>query len=277
MQRNSDVISSIKHAAVVSARRSLARSSGAPPGAFLAEGHKLIAEALDARAPVQSAFFRQPVEDPRVGQLLTRARAAGADCHVVTSGVFFRILDLGYQTSAAALAVVTRPAPHDAVEAVHDGFCALAGQRIQDPRNVGVLIRTADAMGLDCVVLSADSADPYSRPSVRSSTGSIFRVPITSAGRFGEYLAALKAAGVRLIGTSAAASAPCREADFTGPCAVVVGNESVGLTPETAAACDEMVTIPMPGGAHSFNVTVAAGILLYERARQRNSPPPTSG
>ena len=71
-----------------------------------------------------------------------------------------------------------------------------------------------------------------------------------------------------MIGTSAGADLPCWETDLTGPCALVLGNESVGLSPGTSAVCDTLVTIPMSAGAHSFNVTVAAGILLYERDRQ---------
>ena len=82
-------------------------------------------------------------------------------------------------------------------------------------------------------------------------------------------LARLRKQGMRIIGTSAAAPTPVWDADLTGSCAVVLGNETRGLTDAARDACDAFVTIPMSGGAHSFNVTVAAGILLYERARQR--------
>jgi 23S rRNA (guanosine2251-2'-O)-methyltransferase len=83
-----------------------------------------------------------------------------------------------------------------------------------------------------------------------------------------DYLEALRRRGVRITGSSAGASKLCWEADLRSPCAIVVGNESAGLSEEVAEVCDELVTIPMTGGAHSFNVTVAAGMLLYERARQ---------
>jgi TrmH family RNA methyltransferase len=144
----------------------------------------------------------------------------------------------------------------------------LVGEDIQDPRNVGVLIRTADAWGLPCTVFSQPSADPYCRASVRSSTGSVFRVPVVVAAQLAAYLERLRSRGLRVIGTSAQAPQRCWDTDLTGPCAVVLGNESAGISEEVRAVCQEVVSIPLRGGAHSFNVTVAAGILLYERDRQ---------
>jgi len=200
-----------------------------------------------------------------------RSHEAGAECHQVTKGVFFKILGLGYETSERVLAIVRRPSWPDAADLLKGNACALIGERIQDPRNVGVLVRTADAFSLPCVVFSADSADAYSRAAVRSTTGSIFRVPLTVAASLPEYLRRLKSRSIRLIGTSANADAPCAEADMSGPCAILLGNESEGLSREARKLCDVVVSIPMSGGAHSFNVTVAAGIALYERQRQNRS------
>jgi TrmH family RNA methyltransferase len=268
-----EIITSIKHPAVAEARRRVARSGGQAPQAFLADGRKLVTQALDAGAPIEAVFFLEPADPPELRALLQRARDAGLGCHVARRGVFFRILDLGYETSVGVLAVVRRPAPAGrladllAAGAAAE-FCALVGERIQDPRNVGVLVRTADAFGLAAAVFIADSADPWCRPAVRSTTGSVFRVPIRLPADLPGALADLKTAGVRIIGSSAGAPGASWQADLAGPCALVVGNETQGLTDELAAVCDEIVTIPMSGGAHSFNVTVAAGILAYERARQ---------
>jgi TrmH family RNA methyltransferase len=147
----------------------------------------------------------------------------------------------------------------------------MVGEQIQDPRNVGVMVRTADAWQPAATVLSADSADPWCRAAVRSSTGSIFRMPLSMPEDLPAYVRKLKSRGVRIVGTSAHAPAPVWDTDLTGPCALVLGNESVGMSEELTAECDEFVTIPMHGGASSFNVTVAGGILLYERERQRLS------
>ena len=268
MVRAEDVISTIKDAAVVAARRSLGQIGRQGATAFLADGHRLVGHALRAGAPIESVFFLHPVEGEEEAELLRRARQSGVECRHVTRGVFFRMLGLGYETSVGVLAVIERPPSADARRLAQGDACLLAGERIQDPRNVGVLVRTADAWGLPCAVFSEDSADPYSRGSVRSSTGSIFRVPLAIAPDLVAALEGLKARSVRIIGTSAHAEVPCWDADLSGRCTIVVGNESVGLSERARAVCDAVVTVPMEGGADSFNVTVAAGIILYERARQ---------
>lgn len=268
MGAGSDIVTSIKHPAVAAARRSVTRSGSTPARCFLVDGRKMVAQALDAGATVEGVFFLDPPREA-ARMLLDRARRAGVDCHIVSRGVFFKVLHLGYETAADVLAVVRREESHRLPESPPADFCTVVGECIHDPRNVGVIVRTADAAGLSSAVFSADSADPFSRAAVRSTTGSIFRVPLTLAADLPAALAALRAAGVRIIGTSATAETPCWEADLGTPCALVLGNETVGLSADAADVCDTMVTIPMSGGAHSFNVTVAAGILLYEWARQR--------
>jgi len=267
-QADRNVISSTKHPAVVEARRQLGHVGRGPASAFMADGHSMVLQALASELRVAAAFFLDPVEDAE-RSLLEQARAQAVEAHVLSRGVFFKLLGLGYETSVRVLAVVPRPALPDVAQLLDEEACILVGESIQDPRNVGVLIRTADAWGLSCAVFGQGSGDPFSRASVRSSTGSVFRVPIIPASRLIDYLEGLKGAGLRVVGSSARAEAPCWRVNLADPCAIVLGNESRGLSPRAAALCDEVVAIPMSGGAHSFNVTVAAGILLYERARQR--------
>ncbi|MFB3882177.1 MAG: TrmH family RNA methyltransferase [Armatimonadota bacterium] len=266
-----EVVSTIKHPAVVAARRSIGEVGGARATAFLVEGRKLVSEALAAGAAVEAVFALAPVEDPADAAVVRSAEAAGAKCWLVSRGVFFRLLGLGYETAVRVLATVTIPNPSlaEVIELASDDAPVLVGERIQDPRNVGVLIRTVDGLGSKSVVFAEGSADPYSRQSTRSSTGSIFRVRLAVGGSTTEVLGALRARGMRIIGTSAGATIPCWEADLSPPCAIVVGNETSGLSEEAVALSDALVRIPMFGGAHSLNVTVAAGVLLYEAARQR--------
>jgi TrmH family RNA methyltransferase len=262
-----EVIASIRHPAVEAARQSLGQSGREATTSFLADGHHLVAQALASSLPVEQLFFLEPVTGEEEA-LLLRAHQEQRECLVVTRGVFFRVLGLGYETSVRVLGVVRRPRFPDASELVGGDGCVLAGEDIQDPRNVGVLIRTADAWGLPCAIFSRQSADPYCRASVRSSTGSVFRVPVVVAARLSAHLEKLRGKGLRIIGTSAQSAKRCWDTDLTGPCALVLGNESTGISDEVRAVCQEVVSIPLRGGAHSFNVTVAAGILLYERDRQ---------
>ncbi len=267
--RQSEVISTLKHPAIVAARRALGQAGREGATAFLADGARLVSHAIRSGAPVESIFFLHPIAGPEEEVLYAAARGAGAACHLVTKGVFFRLLGLGYETSVGVLAVVRRPDSADFARLARGDVCVLVGEQIQDPRNVGVLVRTADAWRTACAVFTSDSADAYSRAAVRSSTSSIFRVPLAVVPDLAACLSVLKANGLRVVGTSAHAARPCWDADLTAPCAIVVGNESVGLSDAARKACDETVTIPMGGGAESLNVTVAAGIMLYERARQR--------
>jgi TrmH family RNA methyltransferase len=271
MARPNNIISTLKHPAVVAAREGIGQVGRQAATAFLADGHRLVSQAIRSGAPIESVFFLHPFAGAEDAALLERARDAGLACHLVTKGVFFRLLGLGYETSVGALAVVRRPASADAAQLARGDACVLVGEQIQDPRNVGVLVRTADAWKISCAVFTSGSADAYSRASVRSSTSSIFRVPLAIVSDLPACLGRLKANSVRIIGTSAHAELPCWEADLSAPCAIVLGNESAGLSEAVRKVCDEVVTIPMHGGAESLNVTVAGGIMLYERARQRGA------
>jgi tRNA G18 (ribose-2'-O)-methylase SpoU len=314
-------IRSIKDPAVIAARRSLGHFRPAEATSFLIEGAKLVLQALEAQAPVarpaeqaataaeslavDALFFLHPIQTADEEKSLQLARQAGVPCHVVTRGVFSRVLGLGYETATRVLGTVRiTPLPLSELvgKAVQSGWL-LIGERIQDPRNTGGLIRTAEAWGVRLVAFTtsgptgvrpqparvgaprprgvperarasggaavASPADPYSRASVRSSTGSIFRVAVSTGSSTADLLAALKKAGIRVIGTSAGGQIPLWLADMSPPCAVLLGNETVGLSQEARQLSDVVVRIPMLGAAHSFNVTVAAGIVLYEAARQK--------
>jgi len=265
-----DVVSSIKHPAVVAARESTGQSRPGKPALFLIEGRKLVLEAVEARAPLEGVFFMHPLEETETWQAVQQA---GVPCWLVSRGVFHRILGLGYETATRIVATVkvVRRSVADLVADSGPSTCLLVGESLQDPRNVGTFVRTAEAWGLRAVAFTAGSADPFSRPSIRSSTGSILRVSIATDCRTRELLEALRATGSRLVGASAAATNPCWEVDLSPPCAILLGNETTGLSREARELSDVMVRIPMYGGAHSFNVTVAAGILLYEAARQREA------
>ena len=271
MKADADRISTVKHPAVASARKAIARSGRESPRSFLVDGHRMVCQALEGRADVESVFVLDPIETTEDEQLLAMVEARGVVCYPTAKGVFFKLLGLGYETSVRSLAIVRRNplTSADVAALAGDDTCFLVGETIQDPRNVGVLIRTADAYGLTAAVFTRDSADPYARAGVRSTTGSVFRVPVGETQGVQDCLARLKDRSVRIVGTSAAAAQPCWDADLSSPCAVVLGNETHGLSPDAKGLCDEMVTIPMYGGAHSLNVTVAAGILLYEVAKRR--------
>ena len=265
------LISSLKHPTLAEARQALNHSGKKKASAFLIDGQPLATQALESPLKIEHLFFLNPAP-PDAREAIIELEQAAREHRIqrahLTKGMFFKLLGLGYETSAWVLALVRRP-PDDQPLAV-DGKqgCLLVGERIRDPRNVGVLVRNADAFGLSAALFCGESADPYCRAALRSTTGSILRTTVGIADDLPGRLRELKEQGVHLIGSSAHAQTSCSEADWSGPCAILLGNESDGLSPEAAALCDTMVTIPMGGGASSLNVTVAAGILLHERTKQ---------
>ncbi len=138
---------------------------------------------------------------------------------------------------------------------------------ISEPGNAGTLIRIADAMGAEAVVLAGNSVDPYNGKCLRASAGSIFAVPVVTEADAGAAVSALGSAGLRVLATTVDGEVSLDDADLSGPTAWLFGPESHGLPAELAAMADHRVRIPMSGGAESLNVAAAAAICLYQSAR----------
>ena len=143
-------------------------------------------------------------------------------------------------------------------------------ENLQDPGNLGTILRTAEAAGATGILLSRGCADLYNPKVTRSTMGSIFRVPFVYTDDLKDAIARLKAQGVRVLATHLAGSVELYEESFTTPTAILIGNESRGLTDETAALADQAIRIPMSGSVESLNAAVAAAVCLYEARRQRS-------
>lgn len=140
------------------------------------------------------------------------------------------------------------------------------------PGNIGSLLRSADALGVDGVVIAGRATDLYDPKAVRASRGSLFAVPavrVETPAAVVEWLRAIDS--MALVGTDEGATTDIWDHDFRGPTAVVVGNETTGMSNFWAGHCDSTIRIPMTGAASSLNATVAASITLYEILRQRTS------
>jgi RNA methyltransferase, TrmH family len=138
---------------------------------------------------------------------------------------------------------------------------------ISEPGNAGTLIRIADAMGADAVVLAGHSVDPYNGKCLRASAGSIFSIPVVTAADAAEAVDALTDTGLRVLATTVDGELSLDEANLSQPTAWLFGPEAHGLTADLAAKATHRVQIPMPGNAESLNVASAAAICLYQSAR----------
>ncbi len=202
--------------------------------------------------------------DARVQPLLDRARAAGARLipaspHVVEAAGTV-------ETSQGILAVADLPrASLDHLLGMADLLLVIA-DRIQDPGNLGTIIRIADAAGASAVLVTAGSADPFNPKSLRATMGSLLHLPVIEA----DALIArrrLSEAGVRILVADQGGAVDYAEADYRPPVAIVLGNEGQGPDPQWESAAAATVRIPLYGRAESLNVAVAAGLLLYEARR----------
>jgi TrmH family RNA methyltransferase len=141
---------------------------------------------------------------------------------------------------------------------------------LQDPGNLGTLVRSAEAFGATGVLTTPGTVSAWNQKALRASVGSVFRVPVV--GVTASEIGGLKERGMRLIaavGEDDAGVVVAQEMDFTSSCAVMIGNEGAGLGAEWMEMCDARVTIPCPGPVESLNAAVAGSLLLYEASRQR--------
>ena len=143
----------------------------------------------------------------------------------------------------------------------------LAG--LQDPGNLGTILRSAEAFGATGVVSLPGTVSAWNPKAVRASAGSVFRVPLL-ADNVKDCFSRLRAAGVKVLATALREAKPANTVNLTGPAALLIGNEGNGVPEQIARQADGAVTIPCPGPVESLNAAVAAGVLLYEAARQRS-------
>lgn len=238
-------------------------------GRFLAEGSNAVETALAVEkaetvlvAEEHLDRHRAIVETAEAGGvpvLLISGRAASKLSETTTPpGVFAvcRLLD-------ASLADVLADEPRLLAIAVEP----------REPGNAGTLIRCADAMGADAVVLLGDSVDPHNGKCVRASAGTVFTVPVVRERRVAEGLATIAASGITLLATAADGKVNLDHADevLAGRIGWLFGNEAHGLSPEVQRAAHHRVSIPIRGRAESLNVAAAAAICLYESARIHNA------
>lgn len=140
---------------------------------------------------------------------------------------------------------------------------------IQDPGNLGTILRTGEGAGIDGVIASRESADLYNPKTIRSTMGSIYRMPFVYVPSLQETAERLKAERIRLYAADLSGKKWYDGEDYTGGSAFLIGNEGNGLRPETAALADTRIRIPMAGRVESLNAAMASGILMYEASRQR--------
>jgi len=222
--------------------------------AYVAEGVRCVAEVLDGGADIKFAVISPRLtEVPGGKELLARVRAEGIDASQTDDRTLGTIA--GTETPQGVLAVCAEPSVR-----LEKPQRVLIADAIQDPGNLGTLIRSATAFGLDAVVALDGTVDPYNAKVVRASAGTIARIPVlaTSWAELEPQLATWESA--LLVAAGEATAAPC---PVSGAWAIVVGNEARGARDAIRRAATGLVAIPMPGRIDSLNAGIAGSILMY--------------
>ncbi len=189
---------------------------------------------------------------------------ADAPVHVITDKAAKALSET--VTPVGLFAVCTLPETRLADVLAAAPRLVLVAVETSEPGNAGTLIRIADALGADAVVLAGDSVDPYNGKCLRASAGSIFALPVIHEPDAPALLAILRDAGITVLATTLDGELSLNDADLSAPTAWVFGSEAHGLSAELAALADARVHIPMSGGAESLNIAAAAAICLYQSA-----------
>jgi len=235
----------------------------------LLDGPHLVAEALAAGTPLLALLVSEGLQHrPEIGNLLSRATQSDVPVHIVTPAV----LDAASPTRTPAGVVALARLALQPVEALLAPAPALitVAVNVQDPGNLGTLIRSSEAVGATGVLAAGTTAHPFGWRALRGSMGSALRLPIARDGDPTATLKDLQARGISLLALSANAPTSLDTASLTGPLAICVGAEGTGLPPDLLAVADQHVAIPMRAPVESLNVGVAASLVLFEARRQRD-------
>ena len=234
-------------------------------GRFVIEGVRLCEDAVRSDVPIATFVYTEKAREayPTVWAAVDAA-AARSVC--VADRLAALVSDT--QSPQGFFAVCEQTALPFSLDRVRRGGRYLALENIQDPSNMGTMIRTAEAFGLDGLLLSGDCCDVTSPKVVRGSMGGVFRLPTMVCDSFADALQSLGKAGISLYACVPDRSAdPIQSVDFSAGGIALIGNEANGMTSHAKSVCDRLLTIPMPGRAESLNAAVAAAIVMWEMSR----------
>lgn len=257
-------------------RQAFSRAELTENGDCAIDGLRIVEEAIRSGLRFSAVFFRESAQD-RAERLLPQI-GSHVETLLLPDSLFDSVVPSESPQGVAALVRLKDFSLDDVTERMHVGpIIVLAG--LQDPGNLGTILRSAEAFGCAGVVLGEGTVSPFNTKVIRASAGSIFRLPLihghaAARGQSGkvkleEISQKLKANGVRLLATSSHNGTPLDEAGLRVAAAIYFGNEGSGLPRDVMASMDESIAIPHTKQVESLNAGVAASILLYEAARQR--------
>lgn len=260
-----EMITSLQNPGIKQAVKLQDRRDRDESGLFLIEGYRELTRALTGGVSLQKLFIcPQLFLGENEGVLIEKAKSQGCAIFSCSEPVFRK---LSYRDRPDGLVAVGVQMKRPLSALTRFNFLIVA-EGIEKPGNLGSILRSADGVGADGVIVCDRCTDVYNPNVVRASVGTLFTIPVVEAGG-SEAFSWLKEHGVRIVAATPSAKKEFTEVDLTGPVAIVVGTEQLGLTDLWMKAADIQVSIPMLGVADSLNVATATTLLLYEVLRQR--------
>ena len=255
-------------------KRARAVRAGRERSLLFIEGVRLAEEALRSPIKVTETFFTEHFAASSRGRSLLKDLAAiPTSMYQVGDQLFDSISDTN--SAQGILLLAERPlfaGPELAVTKECQTPIVLLHQ-VNTPSNLGAIIRTAEAAGVPQLILTSGSADPFSPKSLRASMGSAFRVPIITGATFDQLITLARSNGLAVTGSDISGTTTYTDVDWTVPRLIIFGSEAHGLSEDEKACIDDLITIPMDEPVESLNLAVAAGIILFEAARQLRQLP----
>jgi TrmH family RNA methyltransferase len=279
MTRSSETAASAQHrlrriegrhnALVKELRQAFARAERTEDGSCAVEGLRIVEEAIRSGLRFRAVFFKESAQN--LAERLLPQIGANVDTLLLPDSLFDGMVPSETPQGVAALVRVKEFSVGDVLERLQVGpVMVVVG--LQDPGNLGTILRSAEAFGSAGVVLGEGTVSPLNSKVIRASAGSMFRLPVIvakAAGGLEEISGKLRSQSVRLIATSSHKGTALDQARLTGPSAIFIGSEGAGLPRGLMAQVDELIAIPHTAQVESLNAGVAGSIVLYEAARQR--------
>lgn len=260
------LVTSRQNSLVKELRRAFSHGEPTHDGSLAVEGVRIIEEAIRSGLRFQAIVFSESGRG-HAARLLPQI-SSHTETLLLPDEVFASAVSTETPQGVAALVKVKTARLEDVIEQVAADLLLVGVAGIQDPGNLGTIIRSAEAFSARAVLLGEKTVSHFNSKVARASAGSLFREPLISV-KLAESIHALKQRGVRVLATSSHKGTPLPQADFSGPCMIVIGNEGVGLPAEILSAADDLITISHSPRVESLNAGIAASIILYEAARQK--------
>jgi TrmH family RNA methyltransferase len=261
-------VSSRQNTLVKELRKAFTQGEPAAEGALAIEGVRILEEAIRSGLRFEAVFFSQSGRG-HAARLLPQI-SSHCETLLLPDDVFLSAVSTETPQGVAALVRLKPAKLDDLLDQISSDLLLVAVAGIQDPGNLGTIIRSAEAFSARAVLLGEKTVSHFNAKVVRASAGSLFRETLIRV-KLAETITLVKQHGVRVLATSSHKGRPLPEADFTGASMIVIGGEGAGLPAEILSQADELITIPHSPRVESLNAGIAASIILYEAAKQRKS------